>query len=187
MGLQVLPEKLPYRLRNIMAQKVVVTGRNEEKLKELLALGADDIIVLKQDDDVILSQIKALHQQSPFDVVIDYLWGHSAELILSAIKGNGGFSHRTRYVTVGGMMNDNMTLSSSILRSTDIQISGSGLGSWTPAEMKLLIHEILPEMFQLAADGKLKCDTVSVMINDVEKAWNMNIDSGKRLVVIIGS
>ena len=108
-----------------------------------------------------------MHQQSPFDVVIDYLWGHSAELILSAIKGNGGFSHRTRYVTVGGMMNDNMTLSSSILRSTDIQISGSG--SWTPAEMKLLIHEILPEMFQLAADGKLKCDTVSVMINDVEK------------------
>lgn len=84
-------------------------------------------------------------------------------------------------------MNDNMTLSSSILRSTDIQISGSGTGSWTPAEMKLLIHEILPEMFQLAADGKLKCDTVSVMINDVEKAWNMNIDSGKRLVVIIGS
>ena len=85
------------------------------------------------------------------------------------------------------MMNDNMTLSSSILRSTDIQISGSGLGSWTPAEMKLLIHEILPEMFQLAADDQLKCDTVSVMINDVEKAWNMNIDSGKRLVVIIGS
>ena len=91
MGLQVLPEKLPYRLRNIMAQKVVVTGRNEEKLKELLALGADDIIVLKQDDDVILSQIKALHQQSPFDVVIDYLWGHSAELILSAIKETEAF------------------------------------------------------------------------------------------------
>ncbi|MET7036383.1 quinone oxidoreductase family protein [Elizabethkingia miricola] len=169
------------------AKKVVVTGRNEETLKELLALGADNIIVLKQDDDAFLSQIKALHKQNPFDVVIDYLWGHSAELILSAIKGNGGFSHRTRYVTVGGMMNDNMTLSSSILRSTDIQISGSGLGSWTPDEMKLLINEILPEMFQLAADGKLKCDTVSVMINDVEKAWDMNIDRGKRLVVIIGS
>ncbi|AQX07862.1 quinone oxidoreductase family protein [Elizabethkingia ursingii] len=169
------------------AKKVIVTGRNEETLKELLALGADDIIVLKQDDDAIIAQIKALHQQSPFDVVIDYLWGHSAELILTAIKENGGFSHRTRYVTVGGMMNDNMTLSSSILRSTDIQISGSGLGSWTPAEMKLLINEILPEMFQLAADGKLKCDTTSVMINDIEKAWDMNIDGGKRLVVIISS
>ena len=40
------------------AKKVVVTGRNEETLKELLALGADDIIVLKQDDDAIISQIK---------------------------------------------------------------------------------------------------------------------------------
>ena len=125
MGLQVLPEKLPYRLRNIMAQKVVVTGRNEEKLKELLALGLMTLLYLNRTM-MSSSQIKALHQQSPFDVVIDYLWGHSAELILSAIKGNGGFSHRTRYVTVGGMMNDNMTLSSSILRSTDIQISGSG-------------------------------------------------------------
>ena len=54
------------------------------------------------------------------------------------------------------MIDDNMTLSSSILRSTDIQISGSGLGSWTPDEMKLLIHEILPEMFQLAAGWQIK-------------------------------
>ena len=48
---------------NIMAQKVVVTGRNEEKLKELLALGLMILLAVKQDDDAILSQIKALHQQ----------------------------------------------------------------------------------------------------------------------------
>lgn len=117
--------------------------------------------------------------------MIDYLWGYSAEQILSALKGNGGFSHRTRYVTVGGMINDKITLSSSILRSTDIQISGSGLGSWTEAEVKLLITEILPEMFQLAAEGKLKIETINFELKDIEKAWQMSIDGGKRLVVLI--
>jgi len=98
------------------AKKVIATGRNEQSLQELLLLGADEIIPLKQDDEGFISQIKNTHKQNPIDVVIDYLWGHSAELILSSLKGNGGFSCRTRFVTVGGMMSDTITLSSSILR-----------------------------------------------------------------------
>ena len=167
------------------AKKVIATGRNEQSLKELLSLGADEIISLKQDDETFVEQIKNAHQQNPVNVVIDYLWGHSAELILSALKGNGSFSHRTRFVTVGGMMSDTITLSSSILRSTDIQISGSGLGTWTREEVKLLITEILPEMFQLAANGKLKIETVNIPLKDIQDAWDMNIEGGKRLVVLI--
>lgn len=167
------------------AKKVIATGRNEQALQELLELGADEIIPIKQDDEAFVSQLKDSHRQNPVDVVIDYLWGKSAELILSALKGNGGFSHRTRYITIGGMMGDTITLSSSILRSTDIQISGSGLGTWTKEEVELLITAILPEMFQLAAEGKLKIETVNVPLKDIEKTWEMNIDAGKRLVVII--
>lgn len=167
------------------ARKVIATGRNEQSLKELLSLGADEIIPLQQEDDDLLSQLKKKHREDPIDVVIDYLWGHSAELILTALKGNGGFSHRTRYVTVGGMTGDTITLSSSILRGTDIQLSGSGLGSWTREEVQLLITEILPEMFALAAKGKLKIETVDIELQDIEKAWSMNIDGGKRLVILI--
>ncbi|WP_313185366.1 quinone oxidoreductase family protein [Sphingobacterium siyangense] len=167
------------------AKKVIATGRNEQSLNELLSLGADEIISLKQDDEAFITRLKILQQQNPIDVVIDYLWGKSAELILSALKGNGGFSRHTRYVTVGGMMSDSITLSSSILRSTDIQLSGSGLGTWRPEEIKLLITEILPEMFQLAADGKLEIETVNIPLKNIENAWEMNIDGGKRLVVLI--
>lgn len=167
------------------AKKVIATGRNEESLKELLELGADEIIQLKQGDQTFVSQIKNIHQQNPIDVVLDYLWGQSAEFILSALKGKGGFSHRTRYVTVGGTTGDTITLSSSILRATDIQISGSGLGSWAREEIKVLITVILPEMFQLAAEGKLKMETVNIPLNEIEKAWEMNIEGGKRLVVLI--
>ncbi|MES2267068.1 MAG: zinc-binding alcohol dehydrogenase family protein [Bacteroidota bacterium] len=167
------------------AKKVIATGRNETALQELLALGADEIISLKEEDENFVTQIKSIHQKNPIDVVIDYLWGHSAELILSAIKGNGGISHHTRYITVGGMTSDTITLSSSILRGTDIQISGSGLGSWSHEEIKLLVTEILPEMFQLAADGKLKIETIKVDLKDIEKVWDMDIDGGKRLVILI--
>ncbi|ASZ12105.1 zinc-binding alcohol dehydrogenase family protein [Chitinophaga pendula] len=167
------------------AKRVIATGRNEASLQALLLLGADEIISLKQDDKRFVAQIKATHEEHPIDIVIDYLWGHSAELILSAIKGNGDFSHRTRYVTVGGMMSDTITLSSSILRGTDIQIYGSGLGSWTRAEIKSLIAEILPDMFQLAADGKLKIATVPVDLKDIETVWDMDVDGGKRIVVMI--
>lgn len=168
------------------AKKVIATGRNEQSLQELMKLGADEIIPLQQADESFVSVIKKAHQQNPLDIVIDYLWGHSAELILSSLKGNGGFSHRTRFVTVGGMMSDTITLSSSVLRGTDIQISGSGLGSWTREEVKQLFTEILPELFQLAADRKLKIETVNAELKDIEKVWNMNIDGGKRLVVLIG-
>jgi hypothetical protein len=83
------------------------------------------------------------------------------------------------------MMSDTITLSSSILRGTDIQISGSGLGSWTREEIKLLIAEILPEAFLLAANSLLKIETVNVPLKDIENVWGMDIDGGKRLVVLI--
>jgi len=167
------------------AKKVIATGRNEQSLNELLSLGADEVISLKQDDETIITQIKNIHRENPIDIVIDYLWGHSAELILSSLKGNGRFSHRTRFVTIGGMTGDTITLSSSILRSTDIQICGSGLGTWTLEEVKMLIGEILPEMFRLAGEGKLKMETINVPLQDIEKIWEMNIEGGKRLVVLI--
>ncbi len=167
------------------AKKVIAIGRNEQSLQELLTLGADEIISLKPNDENFISQMKNIHRQNPIDIVIDYLWGHSAELILSVLKGDGGFSHRTRFITIGAMTGDTITLSSSILRGTDIQISGSGLGSWTREEVKLLFSEILPEAFQLAANNKLKIETVNVDLKDIEKVWDMNIDGGKRLTVLI--
>lgn len=167
------------------ARKIVATGRNEQVLQQLLSMGADDIILLKQDDESLLTQIKNFHKEHPIDVVIDYLWGHSAELILNALKGHGGNSHRTRFITVGGMAGDTITLSSSILRSTDIQLAGSGLGSWSREDVKMLIAEILPEMFQLAAAGQLTIETIKLPLRDVEKAWDMTIEGGKRIVVMI--
>lgn len=167
------------------ARKIIVTGRNEETLQALLAWGADEIISLKQDDEQFTAQLKAIHAATPVDVIIDYLWGHSAELILSALKGNGSFTHKVRFVTVGAMSGDIIQLSAEILRSVDLQLSGSGLGSWTKEEMQQLFAVILPEMFELAAHNKLHVETVKVYLADIEQLWDMEVTHGKRLVVTL--
>jgi NADPH:quinone reductase-like Zn-dependent oxidoreductase len=167
------------------AGKVIVTGRNEASLQSLLELGADVAISLKLDDHDFKQRIKENHLETPVDIIIDYIWGHSVEMILSALKGDGAFSHKTKLVTIGGMSGDIIQLSSQILRGTDIQISGSGLGSWTKEESGNLFSEIIPEMFQAAVAGKIKMETQDIDIKDIEAVWNAEVQSGKRLVVRI--
>jgi len=169
------------------ARYVIATGRNPESLNLLLHLGADEIVSLKEEESVIISRLKELHRFNPINAVIDYTWGRPAELILSALKGEGlhSVANRVRFVTVGSMAGEHIQLSSGFLRSSPIEILGSGFGSIAQDVMERLPKEILPEMLQLAADGKLKIETVTVPLLDVETAWNENIPAGKRLVITI--
>lgn len=167
------------------ARKIIVTGRNEESLQSLRELGVDEVISLQSTDHDFKQKIKEIHNQTPIDIILDYIWGRSVEMILSAFKGDGTFSHKAKLVTVGGMSGDGIQLSSQILRGTDIQISGSGLGSWTKEESALLFSEIIPEMYQAAVEGKIKMGTEEVDIKNIEAVWNAEIQSGKRLVIRI--
>lgn len=167
------------------AKRIIVTGRDEVALQLLQALGADEIISLKQDDAGFIAQIKKVHNDKPIDVILDYLWGHTAELILEALKGKGSFTHKTRFVSIGSLAGDKIQLSSEILRSVDLQLKGSGMGSWSKDEMKQLIGEIIPEMLQLAADKKLIAETVTVKMQEFENLWDAPMQGGKRLVITI--
>jgi len=167
------------------AGKVIVTGRNVNSLQELLSLGANETISTQQDDEQFLAAIKKVHADTPVDVIIDYLWGHTAELILSSLKGKGTLTHKTRFVSIGSVTGDKIQLSAENLRSVDLQLTGSGLGSWSKQEMKLLFTEILPDIFSLAAEGKIKVDTQTVALSDIENLWQMTVEGGKRLVVVV--
>ena len=167
------------------AKRLIVTGRNDETLKALLTMGADEVISIKQDDEQFISQLKEIHNSTHIDIIIDYLWGHTAELILTSLKGRGSFTHKTRFVSIGAVTGDTIQLSAENLRSVNLQLSGSGLGSWAKDEMQKLFSEIIPEMFQLAAANKLKVETINVNLKDIEKLWDMEVPGGKRLVITI--
>lgn len=167
------------------AKKVIVTGRNPESLNDLLLLGADEIITVMQDDESFKKQLSAIHAQTPIDIIIDYLWGHSAELILSCIKGTGLFNNKIRFVSVGSMTGDAIQLSAAILRSVDLQLTGSGLGAWTKSQVGQFFSDIMPEAFRLAAKGKLKADTVTIPMSNIASLWDVAVPNGQRLVVTL--
>ena len=167
------------------AKKVIATGRNPSSLAALRKLGADEIISVDQTDEQFLAALQATHKTSPIDVIIDYLWGHTAELILESLKGKGSFTHKTRYVSVGSVTGDTIQLSAANLRSVDLQLTGSGLGSWSKEQVGKLFTEILPEMFQLAAEGLLVVETVEVKLKDIAELWNLEVPDGRRLVITV--
>jgi len=165
------------------AKKVIATGRNPDSLQALLRLGADEVISVDQNEEDFVAQIRAIHKATPLDVIIDYLWGHSAEWLLASLKGKGAFTHPVRFVSVGSVAGETLQLSAENLRSVNLQLSGSGLGSWTRQEVSQLFSEILPDLFQLAVEGKLKVDTVAVDLAQIESIYDAPITNGKRLVI----
>jgi NADPH:quinone reductase-like Zn-dependent oxidoreductase len=167
------------------AKNVIVTGRNEQSLNDLLLLGADETVSLLQPDESFKTRITEIHSNTPIDIIIDYLWGHTAEMILACIKGDGAFTNKISYVSVGSMSGDLIQLSAANLRSVDLQLTGSGLGAWSKQQVGQLFTEILPEMFQLAAAGKLTVETTRVKLKDIAELWDTEVPGGQRLVVTI--
>jgi NADPH:quinone reductase-like Zn-dependent oxidoreductase len=131
--------------------------------------------------------LQEVHAAHPVDIVIDYLWGRPIELIITALKGGGmnAFTPKVRIVTVGDLAGPTITLASAILRSSAIEILGSGIGSLSQEQMKKFGAEILPEMFQLAVDGKLTIDTKTETLENIQSAWNENGEAGKRTVLVM--
>jgi NADPH:quinone reductase-like Zn-dependent oxidoreductase len=173
--------------KHYKAAKIIATGRNEAALEKLKQLGSDITISLKQNDEAIVKQLKEIHSNTPVDIVIDYLWGHPAELIITALKGGGlhGFTRKVRIVTVGGMAGEHINLASSTLRSSDIELLGSGFGSLSKEDVSKFGKKILPEMFQLAAEGKLQIEVTASSLENIESFWEQDVESGKRKVITI--
>jgi NADPH:quinone reductase-like Zn-dependent oxidoreductase len=176
------------QLARIMgAHRIIATGRNAGLLQKTVALGAHETISLLDSDDDVRSRIKALHAECHIDIVIDYVWGHPAELVLQALKAVGlhHFSKTTRFVTVGGMAGDAAQVSSALLRSTAVEICGSGFGSLPQEAFAAMNRHMLPEMMQWAADGKLVIDTDVFPLANVQDAWQRNDNNGRRVVIAI--
>jgi NADPH:quinone reductase-like Zn-dependent oxidoreductase len=165
------------------AAKVIVTGRNQAVLEELRTLGADEIISLSQDDNAIIKQIQESHTKTPIDIVLDYIWGHPVELILNAFKSLP--PRKLKIVTIGNMAGANISLPSAILRSTQIEFLGSGIGSIPFSDIHKYMDEELPKVFDMAAQGKIKINLEITQLKDVETVWSQTEKPGSRIVITI--
>lgn len=152
------------------AGKIIVTGRNAAKLDHLKSLGADVAIRIDEDDNSVIQQIVDTYKQSPFSVILDYLWGHSAELILEAIRKVRP-KEGIKFISIGSLAGENISLPSQLLRSSDLTIMGSGIGSFSGSVIKKYLKEDLTKIFNYAASNPFEVKLKEFKLNEVSEAW----------------
>ena len=162
--------------RHLGAGRVIGAGRNVDAI----AGGAADAIVSLSQSDESVREAFAAEAARGIDVVIDYLWGRPTELLLEALgKGFRASAPRaTRLVEVGESAGKTIVLPGATLRSIDLKIMGSGLGS-VPLD---LVFGAIPRLFELAASGVFKVDLEPVPLAEVESAWGRS-EKGRRIVL----
>lgn len=169
--------------RHYGATNIIVTGRNPAVLDGLKSLGANTVISLEQAEDHFIQQLKESYAETPIDLVLDYLWGYPMEFVLKALQASR--SRKVRIVTVGDAAGSHLNLASLMLRSAAFELLGSGIGSLSPQELSKFDTEVLPEMFQLAANGKLVIDTQNEPLENIQRVWNQEGKVGKRTVIVM--
>ena len=167
--------------RHLGATKVIATARNADALKSVAALGADVMIPLV-DDEAALEESFRQEFAHGVDVVIDYLWGKSAERLLTAAAKAGREAVPIRFVQIGAVSGPDVTLPSAALRSSAIVLMGSGIGS-IPLDRFV---DAIDGVLRAAAPAGFKIATTPVPLSDVEQAWPRD-DSVRRTVFTIGA
>jgi NADPH:quinone reductase-like Zn-dependent oxidoreductase len=169
--------------KHLGAGRVVAAGRNERILATLPKLGADATIALDQSDRELAEAFRNEASRKPFDVVLDYVWGHPTEVLLDALTGHDVMAETgtLRLVEIGDMAGPTIALSGAALRSTGIEICGSGGGGSVP---HTAIFEAFPQIWALAAGGRLRIDIEPVPLASIEDAWRRDDLPGRRLVIV---
>ena len=154
------------------AGKVIVTGRNVRALETLRSLGADVVIPFDLRPENLhgvehFEQTLIAAFADGLDVVVDYLWGTSARTIIIAVAKTVEDAHPVRFVQVGEASREPVEVPAAALRSSAIQIVGSGLKS-VPLPRLL---EGIRQTFDLSAQGKLYLPTKAVAISTITENW----------------
>jgi NADPH:quinone reductase-like Zn-dependent oxidoreductase len=168
--------------KHLGAGRVVAAGRNKDILESLHELGADATISLELPDGKLRDALLQEARSSHFDIVLDYLWGHPTEVLLDALTGHDtrAVSARVRLIEIGEMAGAAVHLSAAALRSSAVEIYGSGGGGTVPPQA---IFDAIPQVWSLAAQGKLLIDIENVPLAEVGKVWRQD-SKGRRIVLV---
>jgi NADPH2:quinone reductase len=165
--------------KRLGARRVVGAGRNPDALKKLKDLGADAVISLEQEQDALVAAFRSEFAGAGVDVVLDYLWGQPAESALKAIaqKGLRMGAPRVRFVQIGSSAGTSINLDAATLRSSGLELLGSGFGSASLDQIKVAIAEF----FKIAATEPFHFKVKTAPLSEVEALWNTS-ERGSRLV-----
>jgi NADPH:quinone reductase-like Zn-dependent oxidoreductase len=156
--------------KRLGARRIVAVGRDAAALEATRPLGADATISLLEDREALVAALREEIVGNGIDVVLDYVWGAPAEAALAAIaqKGLGHEARRIRYVEIGASAGPTITLPGATLRSSGLELVGSGFGSVAMERLFALLHVFL----QAAAERPFSIAAMAAPLRDVETLWN---------------
>jgi NADPH:quinone reductase-like Zn-dependent oxidoreductase len=155
--------------KHLGAGKVIATGRNTASLEALQALGADETVVLTQDSANLQAALKHEFVQG-VDVVLDYLWGESAQALIESAAQFGPDGVPTRYVQIGATSGTNIILPGAALRSSALQLMGSGIGSVALPRLLAAIQGALTA----APTAGFQVATQIIPLAQIAQVWNQD-------------
>jgi NADPH2:quinone reductase len=167
--------------RRLGAKAVTAAGRNPQALATLRGLGADQVIPLLQEESAQIEAYRAVIAEGGADVVLDYLWGRPAEVLLRAVaqKGLSHAAPRVRYVQLGNMAGATISLDAATLRSSGLELLGSGFGSASMDE----IMKAVREMFVEAANKPFEFALKAVPLREIAAVWDGAHDRARLVFV----
>lgn len=162
--------------KRLGARHVVAVGRDVD-VDALKQLGADSVISLSQDHDALVAALRREWTDTGVDVVLDYLWGQPAEAVLEAIarKGLLQSAPRVRYIQIGGSAGPTITLPAATLRSSGLEILGSGFGSASMTEIRKAVGEFFAESARQPFREEIRVAPLS----QVEPLWAASGDRAR--------
>jgi NADPH:quinone reductase-like Zn-dependent oxidoreductase len=167
--------------RLLGAGRVIAVGRRQAVLDKL---DADATIDLTRPADEV--ERAFAKEAAGLDVILDYIFGPPAQSLLAALMRkdleSAPRTSNIRFVCVGAMAGATITLPSAILRSTRLEILGSGTGNYPPPTA---MSEVVAEILAHAAIGRLPLELAPFPIEQVAKAW-AHKEPDKRPVLLIG-
>jgi NADPH:quinone reductase-like Zn-dependent oxidoreductase len=152
--------------KHLGAGKVIATGRDAAMLDALAALGADATVSLLQDD-AALDRALQKHFSDGVDIVLDYLWGESAERLLAAAAKTSRDAKPIRFIQIGSSGGASISLPATAIRSSGLELIGCGMGSIPFDRMLTTIAKV----FQATVPHGLTIATKILPLAKIEGNW----------------
>lgn len=166
------------------AGRVIAAGH---RLDLLRMLGADALIDLGQAPS-LLQHAFAAHADDGIDVVLDFVWGETLELLLSALVQAGNVAglpadHGTRIVSVADRRAGSVMMAPTAMRDSRAVLMGCGQAHHPPAEdLRYLVEDILGCMSldYLSLDAPAQ-----VSMSEVASGWRLAAEPERQVVLTL--
>jgi len=149
------------------AGRIVGVGRDVDALERVLALGADAVVELRDDESVAELTSRLRHAVGEVDVVLDGVFGQPFEASL------GVCAPGARIVNIGNGAGTVAALPAGLLRGRRLTLTGFA-GLHTPFDDK---RTALAWLWAAIADGDLAIDVRTFDLDQVTEAWRVQATS----------